>query len=86
MEAMIEQLQASPLENEGLVASLRQQCEALGLRTGAEVTFETSTLPASAALPPGTQQAFFRAAQEAFANIARHAEPTRHGTTWAPRR
>jgi signal transduction histidine kinase len=61
------------MENEGLVASLRQQCEALGLRTGAEVTFETGALPPSDALPPGTQQALFRAAQEAFANIARHA-------------
>jgi len=73
MEAMIEQLQAAPMENIGLVAALQQQCEALALRTGTEVTFEASTLPPSAALPPGTQQALFRAAQEAFANIARHA-------------
>ena len=73
MEAMIEQLQAAPMENAGLVTSLRQQCEALALRTGAEVKFETGTLPPSGALPPGTQQALFRAAQEAFANIARHA-------------
>jgi signal transduction histidine kinase len=73
MEAMIEQLQAAPMENAGLVASLRQQCEALALRTGADVKFETGTLPPSAALPPGTQPALFRAAQEAFANIARHA-------------
>jgi signal transduction histidine kinase len=73
MEAMIEQLQASPIENSGLVDSLRQQCEALALRTGADVTFEAGTLPPSATLPPGTQQALFRAAQEAFANIARHA-------------
>jgi signal transduction histidine kinase len=73
MEAMIEQLQAAPMENAGLVASLRQQCEALALRTGCDVKFETGTLPPSTALPPGTQQALFRAAQEAFANIARHA-------------
>ena len=73
MEAMIDQLQASPMENTGLVAALQQQCEALALRTGAEVKFEANTLPPSAALPPGSQQALFRAAQEAFANIARHA-------------
>ena len=73
MEAMIDQLQAAPMENSGLVAALRQQCEALGLRTGAEVTFETGDLPPSQALPPGTQLAFFRAAQEALSNIARHA-------------
>ena len=76
MEAMIDQLQSAPMENTGLVAALRQQTEALGLRTGAEVTFEAGTLPPSDALPPGTQQALFRAAQEAFANIARHARAT----------
>jgi signal transduction histidine kinase len=76
MEAMIGQLQAAPLENAGLVAALRQQCEALELRTGATVTFEVETLPPNDALPPGTQQALFRAAQEALANIARHARAT----------
>jgi signal transduction histidine kinase len=73
MEAMIEQLQASPMDNTGLATSLRQQCEALALRTGADVKLDAGTLPSAAALPPGTPQAFFRAAQEAFANIARHA-------------
>ena len=79
MEAMIEQLQATPLENTGFVAALRKQCEALGFRTGADVTLEVGTLPPSDALPPGTQQALFRAAQEALANVARHAR-ARHVT------
>ena len=73
MEAMIEQLQATPMENTGLVAALTKQCEALGFRTGAHVTLDVGTLPPSEALPPGTQQALFRAAQEALANVARHA-------------
>jgi signal transduction histidine kinase len=73
MKALIEQLQASPLENTGLVAALQQQCEALELRTGAQVSFETGVLPPSTALIPGTQQALFRAAQEALSNVARHA-------------
>ena len=73
MKALIEQLQASPLENTGLVAALQQQCEALELRTGAHVSFETGVLPPSTALIPGTQQALFRAAQEALSNVARHA-------------
>jgi len=76
MEALIGQLQAPPLENTALVDALRQQCDALGLRTGAEVTFETGSLPSSDALPPGAQQALFRAAQEALANVARHARAT----------
>jgi signal transduction histidine kinase len=73
MEAMLEQLQAAPLENAGLVASVRKQCDALGFRTGARVTFDVGTLPADSALDPGSRQALFRVAQEALANVARHA-------------
>jgi signal transduction histidine kinase len=73
MEALIGQLQAVPLENTGLVAALTQQCEALALRTGADVKLETGVLPRSDRLPPGAQQALFRVAQEALANVARHA-------------
>jgi signal transduction histidine kinase len=76
MKALIEQLQASPIENTGLVAALRQQCEALALRTGADVRFDANALPPSTSLPPGAQQALFRAAQEALSNIARHARAT----------
>jgi signal transduction histidine kinase len=76
MKALIEQLQASPLENTGLVASLQQQCEALALRTGADVRFDAGALPPSASLPLGAQQALFRAAQEALSNVARHARAT----------
>ena len=73
MEAMLEQLQAAPLANAGLVASIRKQCEALELRTGAQVRFELGALPPDAALNPGARQAVFRVAQEALANVARHA-------------
>ena len=73
MQAMIEQLQAAPMENVGLTEALKQQCEALGFRTGADVKFHVGHLPPSEALPPGAQLALFRAAQEALANIGRHA-------------
>lgn len=73
MDVMLDQLQAAPLENTGLVASLRQQCEALGFRTGADVAFELGALPAETALPPGAREAVLRAAQEALSNVARHA-------------
>lgn len=73
MEAMLDQLRASPLENVGLVEGLKRQCEALGFRTGAEVAFEAGPLPPSDVLPPGIQQAVFRVAQEALANVGRHA-------------
>src|SRR5579863_487022 len=69
--AMLEQLQASPLESVGLVEALRRQCEALAFRTGAKVETRFADVPAS--LSQKTQTALFRIAQEALSNIARHA-------------
>ena len=77
MDAMIEQLQTTPLENTGLVEALKRQCEALEFRTGAKVTLEVGDLPPARDLPPGAQQELFRGAQEALANAARHARATR---------
>ena len=77
MEAMLDQLHAAPLENAGLVASLRKQCEALGFRTGAKVEFEPGALPDNLEVEPGAQEALFRVAQEALANVARHARAAR---------
>ncbi len=73
MEALIDQLQAAPMENVGLVESLRKHCDALAFRTGADVRLQVGELPASEALEPGTQQTLSRFAQEALANVARHA-------------
>jgi signal transduction histidine kinase len=73
MEAMLDQLRATPLENAGLIEALRKQCEALGFRTGAKVVFKAGALPPNESLPPGAPQAVFRVAQEALANVARHA-------------
>ena len=73
MQAMLDQLRAVPLENAGLVESLKKQCEALGFRTGARVEFKLGDLPPTEALPPGAHEAILRAAQEALANVGRHA-------------
>lgn len=73
MEAMLDQLRATPLENAGLIEALKKQCEALGFRTGAKVDYKVGVLPPNESLPPGAQQAVFRVAQEALANVARHA-------------
>jgi signal transduction histidine kinase len=73
MEVMLDQLRAAPLGNAGLVEALGKQCEALRFRTGAEVQFTHGELPPVEAFPPGAQEALFRIAQEALANVARHA-------------
>jgi signal transduction histidine kinase len=73
MQVMLDQLRAVPLENAGLVESLKKQCEALGFRTGARVEFKLGDLPPTEALPPGAHEAILRAAQEALANVGRHA-------------
>jgi signal transduction histidine kinase len=77
MEAMLDQLRAVPLENAGLIEALKKQCEALGLRTGAEVEFQHENLPPNTTLAPGTQDAVFRVAQEALSNVGRHARATK---------
>ena len=77
MEALLDELQAAPMENTGLVEALKKQCEALALRTGADVRFEPGTLPAQGLLLPGAHEAIYRVAQEALANVARHARATR---------
>jgi signal transduction histidine kinase len=73
MQAMLDQLRAAPLENASLVEALKAQCEALGFRTGANARFELGSLPPNDALPPGAHETLLRAAQEALANVGRHA-------------
>jgi hypothetical protein len=73
MNAPLQQLSPAPLEKVGLVQALRDQCEALGYRTGALVAVEIGALPDDDRLPPGAQESLFRIAQEALSNIARHA-------------
>ena len=73
IDALLHQLSPAPLATIGLLEALREQCEALGYRTGATVTTTFGTLPPAKRLPAGTQEALFRMAQEALSNVARHA-------------
>ena len=73
MQALLQQLRGTPLENTSLTDALNTQAQALGYRTGAQVQVEITALPSADRLLPGAQEAIFRMVQEAFANIARHA-------------
>ena len=73
MEVMLDQLQAAPLTTPGLLDALQRLCDATRFRTGANVTFEAGALPDDATFAPGAHQAMLRFAQEALANVARHA-------------
>ena len=79
MQALLQQLRPSPLENTSLVEALHVQAQALGFRTGAQLHVDLGTLPENDRLLPGTQETIFRLVQEAFANIAKHA---RARTIW----
>ncbi len=73
MNALLGQLSPEPLAKVGLVEALRQQCEALGYRSGADVQTAIGPLPDDERFPGGAPEAIFRIAQEALSNIARHA-------------
>jgi signal transduction histidine kinase len=66
-----EQLRPSLLDDLGLIPALRSLTDAFAARAGVTVTFDApESLPI---LAPDVELALFRAAQEALANVARHA-------------
>lgn len=74
MQAMLHQLRPQALTSTtGLVEALREQAEALGYRSGSQVTVELGPEIPDDRMPPGAREALFRIAQEALANVARHA-------------
>jgi signal transduction histidine kinase len=73
MQAMLHQLRPEALSTAGLTEALREQCEALGYRSGAEVTLEIGEPVPEDRMPPGAPETLFRMAQEMLANVARHA-------------
>jgi signal transduction histidine kinase len=85
MQTMLHQLQPKALGTAGLIEALREQCEALGYRTSAEVTLELGGPLPDDRMPPGAPDTLFRIGQEMLANVARHAR-ARHVRLWLGRR
>jgi len=69
----MQQLRASPLEEEGLTGALRQLAETAAERSGAALELHLAPgLDGQAA--PAAEQGLYRVAQEALENVVRHAE------------
>jgi two-component system sensor histidine kinase UhpB len=68
------QLRPSALDDHGLVPAVQAQLKRFSARTGVEVRMSTEGDPNE--LPEVMQTAIFRVAQEALANVARHAGAT----------
>lgn len=65
MQALLHQLRPQALgSTSGLVEALREQCEALGYRSGAQVTVELGPEIPDDRMQPGAQEALFRIAQD----------------------
>jgi signal transduction histidine kinase len=73
MTAMLDRLRKDPVEDVGLVEALRRQSEALQYQSGAEVASTFGSMPSPDRFPATALNTIFRIAQEAMANIARHA-------------
>jgi two-component system, NarL family, sensor kinase len=71
MRALLFELRPVALGEQGLAHALRERVAAFERQTGIRVTLELLGEPA---LPAPIEQAFFRIAQEALANVARHAQ------------
>ena len=72
--SLARQLRPSALDDHGLVPAVQAQLKGFSARTGVEVRLRTGGEPNE--LPEVTQIAIFRVAQEALANVARHASAT----------
>jgi signal transduction histidine kinase len=72
--AAIRDLRESPAQNLGLGPALRQLTNDLSARTGLSVHAEFAVSGPDLALPAETSDALYRIAQEALANVERHAD------------
>jgi NarL family two-component system sensor histidine kinase LiaS len=75
MQALLNELRPVGLDERGLVAALVDHLGAFERREGIAVHWQTESAE-GLLLPPSCEQALFRVAQEALANVARHAQAT----------
>ncbi len=71
VHALSYRLHPSMIEDLGLVAALRAECNRVGRQEPIRVDFESTGIPR--VVPPSTAICLFRVAQEALRNVVRHA-------------
>lgn len=74
MQELLQQLQPTPLATAGLVEAIRELCQTAAYRSGAEVTLALWEAVPDDRLPAGAAAEAFAIAQEALANVVRHAQ------------
>lgn len=72
VHALSYRLHPSMIEDLGLVAALRAECNRVGRQEPIRVDFESTGIPRM--VPPSTAICLFRVAQEALRNVVRHAK------------
>jgi signal transduction histidine kinase len=73
MRLLVYELRPSVLEQDGLIAAIRQRLEMVEKRVGIREKLIVPELPA---LPPGIEMALYRITLEALNNVLKHAEAT----------
>ncbi len=76
----LENLRASSLDEEGLIAALHSQAAAAAGRAGFELLWEAGGEPPK--FPPDVEQSIFRIGQEIIENIVRHAGARHVSVVW----
>lgn len=76
LTSLIRELRPVALEGKGLVAALREMATGWTQQTGIEASLRVEEAQIIEALPLSVEEALFRIAQEALANVARHSKAT----------
>ena len=71
----LQALRASPLEDLGLDLAVRDLAESVAAQTGATLDWQGPDTPQVQHVSPAIEQCVYRVAQEALANVAKHASP-----------
>jgi signal transduction histidine kinase len=75
MRALIFELRPESLQQEGVLAAIRKQCDVLQVRYGLKIDLQTCD--SEPAIPIEVKEAFYRIAIEATHNVVKHASATR---------